>query len=145
MKTFFSILVFSTLASGAAMANTYVKCGQLADWDAFTVTGYELELSSEDGDEYKGPVGIKWNMRIGSEQADWLKTNKSITATSSKKDGSVIVEIKMIMAKTPSGPVGTRYKLIGLYDEMPKLEKYNIGGFTGNLLVGTFECITSND
>lgn len=138
-------VLLGTVLSSSAFANTYVKCGKTADFDSYEVTGYELELSSEGADDYSGPVGTNWNMKLGSEDSEWLKPNKKITAKSYEVDGDTVVEITVKMAATPSGAVGTVYKLIGLYNEAPTLEKYTMGGFAGFLKVGTYQCLSGND
>ena len=57
------VAVFASVAS----ANTYVKCGKSVNVDTGEVSGYELELSSEGKDDYSGPVGKNWNMKLESE------------------------------------------------------------------------------
>lgn len=135
-----SCLVFSV----EAFSYTYVKCGKSVDFENFVVSGYELELSSE-SDDYMGTVGGTWNLKLKSEDSDWLPASRNITAQSSIVDGDTIIQIIIIFDRTPSGPVGLRYKLIGLYDDAPVLEKYTMGGFAGSVKTATFECFSGND
>ena len=139
------VIVLSLSSSFAAQANTYVKCGKTVDFEAFEVTNYELELSSEGSDDYSGPVGKNWNMKLGDEDSDWLEFNPAITAKNYEENDTVVVEIKIKTATSASGAVGTRYKLIGLYDEAPILEKYTMGGFAGAVKIGTYQCLSGND
>jgi hypothetical protein len=140
MKTILSILV--ALISTSAFANTYVKCGQKANLDTFEVKGYELELSSEN-DKYTGEVGKNWNLKLGSENSEWLENNKNITA-STDKNGVITIFVRKF--QTVSGYIGTRYVLTGLYDDQPVLEKYTLGGgIVGPMKVGTLECVSGND
>lgn len=133
------------LWSSSVFANTYVRCGHAVDWNNWEVEGYELELSTEGADDYSGSVGVNWNMKLGSEDAEWLNPNPNITAKNYKVDGDTIVEIQIVMGKSMSGPVGTRYVLTGLYDDSPRLEKFTMGGFAGSVKTGTFECFTGHD
>lgn len=135
----------AALFSSLALANTYVKCGKAVNPETQEVTGYELELSSEGNDDYSGPVGKNWNLKLESENSPWLSANNNIVAKNYKKGGDVVVEISIKMAQSASGPVGTQYKLIGLYSETPVLEKYTMGGFAGSLKTGTFQCLSGND
>ena len=82
-------------------------------------------------------------MRIKSENSEFLKFNRNVVAKTTEKNGQVIVEIKLQFDSTPTGAVGLTYKLIGLYDDEPVLEKYNMGGFTGPIKVGTFQCVSA--
>jgi|GEM_PF-2617708 hypothetical protein len=137
--------LIAVLVAFPAAANTYIKCGKTADLAAFEVTGYELELSSEGADDYSGPVGEKWNLKLKSESSQWLPPNQNVTAKNYQENGRTIVEITLKMARSVSGPVGLRYKLIGLYDETPTLEKFTMGGFAGTVKVATFQCLSGND
>lgn len=127
-----------------AHSYTYVRCGQSVDFENFEVSGYELELSSE-SDDYTGTVGGTWNLKLKSEKSDWLPASRNITAQSSVENGDTIVQIVIIFDRTPSGPVGIRYKLIGLYDDAPVLERYTMGGFSGSVKTARFECYSGND
>lgn len=146
MKFFIYSTLLLAVFSVQAHASSYVMCGkkvhQNADGDLH-VTGYELELSSGN-DDYSGIVGKNWNLKL-QENGDWLESTKKITAKSYEENDTTIVEVSIINGISPSGPVGTKYKLIGLYDDYPSLEKYNIGGFTGNVKIDTFACFSGND
>lgn len=141
----FALLICALFAQSALADNTYVICGKTVDIDSFTIQGFELALSSEGSDAYKGPVGKSWNLKLGSEDSDWLAPNKNVIAKTSKTDGKTAVEIIIKNAQTPSGPVGTRYVLSDLYDDEPVLEKYTFGGFAGKVKAGEFRCLTGND
>lgn len=138
--TTFCIACFAT----SAYANTYVICGKTVNPETQEVTGYELELSSEGDDNYSGPVGKNWNMKL-SENADWLKSSSKITAKNYQEDNDTTIEITIEEGKSVTGPVGTTYKLMGLYSDAPVLEKYTLGGFAGSVKIGTFQCAASND
>lgn len=129
--------------SAPAFANTYVMCGKSVDLENQIVDGYELELSSEN-DEYTGAVGGNWNLKLDLN-SDWLTPSPKVTATQSEVAGNTIIEIKIVTARSASGAVGSVYKLIGLYDEEPVLEKYTMGGFAGSVKIGTFKCQSGND
>lgn len=141
-------LLIATLLSFAApslaLAHTYVKCGKTADLEEGTVSGYELELSSQGGDDYAGAVGGNWNLKL-AEDGEWLAANPKITAKKTKVGDDTVIEITIKIAQAASGPVGTRYKLTGLYDDQPTLEKFTMGGFAGTQKIGTFQCISGND
>lgn len=141
------LVLFSTLfLANLASASVIVKCGVKADVDNFEVTGYELELSSQD-DNFEGVVGGTWEMKIGSEKSKWLKKNPKITAqTTQNEDGDTVVEVFMRGARTPTGYTGTRYVLIGLYSDQPALEKWSLGGgIIGRRKLATFQCVTGID
>lgn len=133
-------------ASTTAFANTYVKCGKAVNLDIPDVTGYELEISSEN-DRYTGSVGKNWNLKLHSEASDWLDaaTNKNVVAKSSKKSGDTIIEITIAVDQAGGRPVGTLYRLIGLYDDQPRLEKYALGPYSAPEKTGTFQCFSAND
>lgn len=144
MKIISFVTLCATILSSSVYANTYVKCGAFVDLEAGKVSGYELEISSEN-DHYSGPVGKNWNLKL-DEQADWLNINSKITARSFKDaNDNTVVEIAIKKAQATTGPVGTLYKLIGLYDDEPILEKYTMGGFAGTIKTGTFKCQSAND
>lgn len=146
MRRFLGVFLFTyLLVPVVSQANTYVKCGESVDLDTAEVTGYELELSSEGADKYSGPVGGGWNMKLTSESAAWLSFNKNVVAQSYNENGSVVVEIEIRQGQSIGGPVGTRYKLIGLFDDMPRLEKYVLGGFAAGTQAGVFQCLSGND
>ena len=126
-------------------ANTYVICGETVDIETSTVKGYELELSSEGADEYKGPVGKLWQMKLEDQSSNWLSANENIVARNYVKGDDHVVEIIISQARSASGFVGTLYKLTGLYDEQPTLEKFTMGGFAGTIRVGHYQCLTGND
>jgi hypothetical protein len=128
------------LASSVAFANTNVKCGQSLNGDV--ITGFELEIASDD-DKYDGPVGEHWDLKLDSEDAEWLSPNQNITAKKYRQGADTIIEITILSGPSAVGPVGTIYKLISLYDEEPVLEKY-IMGFAGQK-IGTFRCISAVD
>lgn len=138
-------LVMGILLQTSVFANTYVKCGVKADFESFSVSPYELELSSEGSDEYSGPVGINWNMKLGSEDSEWLAPNTDVVARTSVVAGETIVDITVKYAEAATGPVGIRYKLIGLFNEGPVLEKYSMGGFLGTYKLASFECLSAHD
>ena len=139
-------VLVTSLVTPLSFANTYVKCGLEASFEkAPDVVGYELELSSEGEDDYSGPVGDKWNMKLGSEDSEWLGNTSQVTARNYLKDGDTIVEITIVIGTSVGGPVGTRYVLTSLYDDEPKLEKFTMGGFAGTILIDTYQCFTGND
>lgn len=142
----FFVFISALVLANVASASSIVKCGVTADVDEFEVTGYELELSSQD-DNYNGVVGGTWEMKIGSEKSKWLKKNPKITAsTSENKDGDTVVEVILRGARTPSGYTGTRYVLIGLYSDQPVLEKWSLGGgIVGRRKLATFQCVAGLD
>lgn len=145
MKLFTLGLTGLLLSSLAHASNTVAICGETTNADEFSVTGFELMISSEDSDGYKGPVGGSWNMKIGKEESDWLAPNKNIKASMKDVGGKTQVEIVLTQGRGPSGPVGTRYVLADLYGEETTLEKWNFGGFTGKVMVGEFKCLTAAD
>ena len=142
MKKILFLLVLTSASS--AFASAYSKCGKSVNPDTLETTGYELEISSGD-DKFSGPVGKNWDLKL-KEDGDWLPASRNITAKSYEDaNGQTIVEISIVQARTASGAVGIKYKLIGLYDDQPVLEKYNIGGVTGPLKTDTFQCVSGND
>src|SRR5688500_16205914 len=129
-------LLIASFFTPVSFANTYVKCGLEASFDrAPDVVGYELELSSEGEDDYSGPVGEKWNMKLGREDSEWLEPNSKVTAKNFLKGEDTIVEITIEIGSSVTGPVGTRYVLTSLYDDEPTLEKYTMGGFAGTIKI----------
>ena len=139
MKTLSSLLVLYFF-SQSVMAYTYIKCGQETDFDSFSVSGYELELSSE-SDNYSGPVGKEWNLKLGSEDSEWLAVNSNITATQ-KEDDSIEITIKK--GQSVTGAVGIKYVVKDLWEEEPTVEKYSVGGFAGLRKIATFKCLNGN-
>jgi hypothetical protein len=133
------------LSPAAYASNTVVICGETTNADEFTVTGFELMVSSESSDGYNGQVGKSWQMKIGSAESPWISSPKGITAKTIRAGGKTRIEITMVQGRGPSGPVGTRYILDDLYAEETTLEKWNFGGFTGKLRVGSFLCLTAAD
>jgi len=144
MRLMICAIIVSLAFVQPALAYTYVKCGKTVSVEDLTTEGFELEISSET-DEYSGAVGGNWQMKLGSEDSKWLKSNRNIVAKKTVNKKSTDIDISIIKANTPSGPVGTQYKLFGLYSEQPRLEKYNVGGFTGYLKVGEYQCASAND
>lgn len=144
MKYFLVSFVFCALGSGA-FANTYVKCGKFHDKKSDKIYGYELELSSESPDDYSGPAGRNWNIKLFKERSEWLDLSPNIVAKNFKRDEKTVVEITMKYGDTPTGPVGLRYVLSDLYADYPTLEKFSFGGFAGTVKLGTYACITGND
>lgn len=139
------IVSISFLTSSSVWANSYIQCGKTADFDNFKVAGFELAVSSED-DLYEGAVGGSWDLKLGSEDEDWEQPNPKIVAkTVQNQDGTVTIVITKTVGNSPTGAVGEQYQLIDLYNDTPVLEKYNIGGFTGKLKTGTFQCISAID
>lgn len=116
-----------------SFAATYAKCGKTANPETFEVTGYELELSSET-DSYRGPVSEEWNLKLGSEDSAWLEYDRSIVARTFESEADTVVEINLRNE-------GIRYRLIGLYDEEPVLEKT----VPESDEIETFQCISGND
>ncbi len=138
------LLFIALILPSTVFANSYIICGQTASFDdGMTVTGYELELSSED-DNYSGPVGKNWNLKL-KENGEWLKPNDAVVATSLEKDGDVTVRITIAAASSVTGPVGSQYVLTNLFDEEPVLEKFTMGGFAGSVKIGTFHCVGAYD
>lgn len=146
MKLFNLVLmgfVFTlSLISAHAFANTYVKCGKTADPETLTVSGYEIEISSEGNDDYSGPVEGKWNLKVGSESSDWMKEDPKVTAKNYKMNNDVIIEIRM---ESMFPNQGTTYKLVGLYSATPTLEKYTYGEAAGIQKINSFKCVSAND
>lgn len=144
MKKLFVAAVICGILPLSAFANTYVQCGKFVDLEAGKVTGYELEISSEN-DLYSGPVGKNWNLKL-NQNADWLTVNPKITAKSSKNaEDRTVIEITLKQAESVTGAVGIQYKLIDLYSDEPTLEKYTMGGFAGSVRIATFKCQSAND
>ncbi len=137
-----TVVIFATISMTSVSASTYVKCGRTVNLETEEVTGYELELTSESS--YNGPAGKNWSLKL-DEHAEWMKLNPKIVASQYEELDNTIVEVRITDAMATSGPVGTRYKLIGLYDDEPVLEKYTMGGFAGTVRVGKFKCFSSID
>ena len=138
------VLLAAFLMSSTSFAYTYVKCGDKVNKKTGEVTGYKLELSSEN-DRYSGSVGKNWNLKT-EEDGDWLAPNPNVVARKSKNEnGETLIDIIITRAKTPTGPTGTHYQLIDLYGDYPVLEKYTMGGFAGTKKIATYECISGND
>jgi hypothetical protein len=144
MKYLILALIFS---SSSAFANAYVKCGKSVNQETNKVTGYELELSS-DNDNFSGVVGKNWNLSLEKEN-NWMKTkgNENVTAQMNKdKEYNVTVEVFIRGAKTASGWTGTRYVLANLYSDFPTLEKWTLGGgIVGPMKQGSYKCYSGND
>lgn len=144
MKTILAILIGS-IVSLSSSANTHIICGKSVDWDNYTVEGYELELSSEN-DSYQGLVGSDWYLKLGSQDSQWIDSDPNISAkTIEVSEYDTVVEVVIKHAEAASGPVGYRYKLVSLFDDEPRLEKYSMGGFVGTILLETFKCVGSYD
>lgn len=141
-----SILVhfFVATLSLSAFGSSYYICGETVNPDNGTVTGYELEMSSVN-DDYSGVVGENWNLKL-EQDGDWIATRPSITAkTTQNASGEDVVTVTVVHAQSASGMVGTQYKMSGLYDDQPVLEKYTMGGFAGSVKIGTYNCISAID
>lgn len=141
MKFAFIFSLFA-LFSSSAFAISYVKCGDSVNLKKWEVTGYELEVFSQDSD-FSGPAGENWDLRL-DENSPWIGDDKNITAKTLPYGLSTLVEITIVNGKSATGPVGIKYKLIGLYDAQPVLEKYTMGGFAGTVKVKTFQCYRGN-
>ena len=146
MKRLFALALL--LSSFQAFSNSYIVCAQKADFDEYIdsgkVVGFELALSSED-DNYNGVLGSKRYMKLGSEDSEWLASIDAIVASTHERGEDVVVNIALKHDLSTSGPVGIKYKLIGLFDDTPVLEKYAMGGLAGSVKLATFECIGSYD
>lgn len=144
MKKLVYLVICSSFLGSSVFAQSYVKCGTDVDLDTMEVTGYELEMSS-DNDDYSGPVGENWNLKL-DENGDWLSPRRNVLARSLQDSNQrTLVEITISKGATATGAVGTVYKLIDLYSEEPVLEKYTMGGFAGTVKLGTFKCLSGND
>lgn len=143
-KVLLSMLAFA-LSSTSLASNTFVQCGQYVDEDSFEVTGFELALSSEGSKRYHGPVGDSWNLKLGSENSEWLDFNRKITAKEFKDKNGTVVEVTIQKDRSISGPVGIKYRVLNFFDFNPVLEKYSIGGFAGERLIKTYPCISGHD
>lgn len=139
MKHIFVFFLIGIL-SFSAHAKTHLLCAESIDPVSGKVEGFELELLSE-SDRFSGPVGHSWTLKWGSLNSDWLKFRDHITAETYGSNGDTVIEIKIKIAETSSGPVGILYKLVGLYQNSPILEKYAMGGVVGLLKTDTFQCI----
>lgn len=145
MKLFALALSGLLLSTLAQASNTVAVCGKTTNADEFSVTEFELMISSEDSDGYNGAVGGTWNMKVGSDESEWLAKNDKIKASMKKVGDKTQVEIVIVEGRGATGPVGTRYVLADLYGEETTLEKWNFGGFTGKVMVGEFNCLTAAD
>jgi hypothetical protein len=135
---------FMATISTSVFASSYYICGKTVNLDNGTVTGYELEISSGD-DDYSGIVGETWNLKL-QQDADWMAPRSTITAkTTQNGNGEDMVTVTVVHGQSASGMVGTQYKLFGLYDDEPVLEKYTMGGFAGSIKTDTFKCISALD
>lgn len=137
--------LLALLSSTAFASNTVVICGKTANPDEFTVGGFELMISSESSDGYNGELGRDWQLKLVSEESPWISDAKNISAKMIRGGGKTQIVITLVQGRGPSGPVGTRYILEDLYGEETILEKWNFGGFTGTLKVGSFQCLTAAD
>ncbi len=138
------VQIFATTVSASAFGSSYYICGKTVNPDNGTVTGYELEISSGD-DDYSGVVGENWNLKL-AQDSDWISPRPGITAkTTQNSNGEDMVTVTVVQGQSASGLVGTQYKLNGLFDDEPVLEKYTMGGFAGSIKTDTFKCISSID
>ena len=107
--------------------------------------GQKEATFSADENGFSGPVGGSWEMTLGEEEK---VTGKSVTAKTTQVivggRTQVDVEITMVIGRSGSKDVGTRYILKNIYGDAI-LEKYNLsGGFAGDVKLGTFECTGGN-
>ncbi len=130
------LMIFMT---SSAQAYSYIKCGDSVDFENSIVEGYELEIYSTN-DNYHGPVGQNWNLKLNNENSEWLDYTEHVFGRQLTYNR---VEIYIIIANSPTGVVGTKYKLFELFSKRPILEKYTMGGFVGTMKIATFNCIST--
>ena len=136
-------LVGSLAVAAPAFATSFVHCGTSIDDDG-NVAGFELAVSS-DVDEYSGPVGGTWNLKIGSENADWLPEDANVVAGETRAGGRINLEILISGPRSSASPLDTRYVIRDFYSETPRLTKYAEGGPNGDVVLGRYACVSAHD
>lgn len=137
--TLLSIGVAAPLAKADALA---VECGKDITWndDYPTVVEPAISISATSLEEFEGPVGGSWSLELGGKEVPKNAKGVSVTIDQDQWHVNAII-IRVIHARTASRPVGTEYIIYNPYsEESVRAEKYNIGGFTGRIKVGSFKC-----
>jgi hypothetical protein len=127
------------LTSSFASASAFVSCGTNYDEETGEYEEQVLAISSED-DDFNGALGGTWEMKMGDK--DWAKPTKKVQATMDDENNVVI---KVTMGVSPTGPVGKEFNISNIYADNPTLEIFTMGGFTGRIKTGAYECTSSND
>lgn len=133
------------LSSNTVFASAAAVCGKAVDLDNYAVTeGFEFAISAED-DDFNGPVGSTWFLKLGKNGAtendsEWIENDSNIIGSMSKvKKGST--NISVTIKPEEIGQPTIKYVLYDLYyDGVLKLEKYE-----NDTLVGTYDCASAID
>lgn len=140
MKLSWFVVAVAISFSTSSYASTHVVCGQRIDPISFEVHNFELATESV-VDEFAGPVGANWNLRLADSGSGWMEPNSNFEASTYQDGQATVVEIELRISQAMTGPVGLTYLLIHPFSEKPVLEKYALGGYMHNVKLGSFECI----
>ncbi len=117
----------------------YVECGIGFNEDEATFKQVEFKASSAD-DIFRGKNSDVWSVAL---RGNWLANGKA-TAKVTEKNNSKTINIE-IAKGTGFAKVGKRFEVVGMYDDYPKLNVYEIGGIAGGIKTATYECYTAID
>lgn len=135
-----SLLIF---AGQQVFASVSIDCGKLSK-DKLSVEKIEYAFSSE-SDDFTGPVGKKWDMKISGL---WLGSSKNASKVTSKmfKDSQGhYFTATVASGQSVTGVVGKTYTVKYLYTDNPQLEVRTKGGFAGSTILKQVECVGSYD
>lgn len=138
---FVAFTLLFMISPSLVFAMSHLVCGDLTNAEDGTVKGFELELSSSHPSDYSGPLGETWKMKLRSPDSEWLTPTDEIVARTIEGDMSIYVEISIYIEDAATGPMGVIYRLYDIEGAQPFLEKYNYGGFTGSIKVGSYQCM----
>ncbi len=134
MKRFLVALLATT---SFAHASYYVECGLKPNEDGTEFEKTVFKASS--GDEiFRGENGREWEVALAG---DWLAAGKAKAKVLRDAEGNKNLQI--IVARGQGfAEIGHRYVVVGMYDDYPTLEVYNVGGFAGGVKTAQYECYT---
>jgi hypothetical protein len=131
MKRFLVALLATT---SFAHASYYVECG---NGDGADLDDTVFRASS--GDEiFRGENGREWEVALAG---DWLAAGKAKAKVLRDAEGNKNLQV-IVVQRHGVTQIGHRYVVVGMYDDYPTLEVYNVGGFAGGVKTAQYECFT---
>ena len=140
MKLTALLVGFAVAAPVLAHASIEINCGQNYNDDKGDYKKKVIQVSSED-DNFSGPAGKNWSLWKGKRRSE----SKGSKYTAVLSADHATLTITAVTAQTPSGPVGTKYIISKPYEDAPTLSVTNLGGVTGPIQTGSFDCMGSQD
>jgi len=138
---FLTLFLFSAL-SGHAFGSVFVDCGTQPNPDEGSFENVVFSVSSED-DDFSGPAGKNWHLTVNGK--DVVGQSATAKIDLDPRSRLTVLTVLVQIGNSASGPVGTEYRVGNPYTDEPKLEIFNMGGFTGRIRTATYACFATTD